>query len=258
MKTFSVEERRRFILDYVKKNEFVDIPYLKKALLVSEMTVRRDLKKLEEDNGLVRVLRGARCIPGGAYEDPVDKRVRFHSEEKDTIARYAAGLVCEGDSIFMDASSTVYAMADYLDVRATVITNNISVCLKLKDKEKLAVILVGGALRKRAMSLVGMEAVHMLEGYYVDKAFLSSKAVDGECGISDATREEAEVKKAMMKSSKEVYFLMDHHKLGSRAFCKVCDLNQITELVVDASQEEAAASFVKQCLRDNKNIRCVG
>ena len=56
MKTFTAEERKKFILDYVKENEFVDITYLKDTLLVSEMTIRRDLKKLEEDNSLVRVL----------------------------------------------------------------------------------------------------------------------------------------------------------------------------------------------------------
>lgn len=68
MKTFTAEERKKFILDYVKENEFVDITYLKDTLLVSEMTIRRDLKKLEEDNSLVRVLGGARSIPGGTYE----------------------------------------------------------------------------------------------------------------------------------------------------------------------------------------------
>ena len=257
MKTFTAEERKKFILDYVKENEFVDITYLKDTLLVSEMTIRRDLKKLEEDNSLVRVLGGARSIPGGTYEDPVDKRVKFHAEEKDRIARYAASLVGEGESIFMDASSTVYAMADYVEVHATVITNNISICMKLKDKEKIDVILIGGSLRKSAMSLVGTEAVRMLDNYYVDKAFLSSKSVDEKHGISDATRDEAEVKKAMIKASEEVYFLMDHHKLASRAFYKVCDLEEITELIVDASEEEYVTEFTEECRKNNKHIHCV-
>lgn len=258
MKPFTAGERKKFILDYVKEHEFADIGYLTEMLQVSDMTVRRDLKKLEEENhGLVRVLGGARSFPGGSYEEPVDKRVRVHSREKERIARYAASLVCEGDSIFMDASSTVYAMTDYLSVRATVITNNISVCLKLKDKEKLDVILAGGSLRKRAMSLVGPDALHVLERYYVDKAFLSSKAVDAEFGISDATREETEVKKAMMKSSREVYFLMDHYKWGNKAFCKVCDICRITELIADESEDEGAAEFIRQCGKENGNIRYV-
>ena len=257
MKTFNAEERKKFILDYVKENEFVDITYLKDTLSVSEMTIRRALKKLEEDNSIVRVLGGARSIPSGTYEDPVDKRLEFHSEEKERIARYAASLVNEGDSVFLDASSTVYAMADYLDVHATVITNNISVCMKLKDKEKIDVILVGGSLRKSAMSLVGIETVRMLDNYYVDKAFLSSKAVDEEHGISDATREEAEVKKAMIKSSSEVYFLMDHYKLASRAFYKVCGLSEITELIVDASEEAYAEEFIETCKKNGRLVRCV-
>ena len=111
MKTFTAEERKKIIVDYVKKNEFVDIAYLKNTLDVSEMTIRRDLRKLEADNSLVRVLGGARSIPSGMYEDPVEKRVKFHAEEKERIARYAASMVNEGDSIFMDASSTIYAIS---------------------------------------------------------------------------------------------------------------------------------------------------
>ena len=127
----------------------------------------------------------------------------------------------------------------------------------MKDKEKIDVILVGGSLRKSAMSLVGIEAVRMLDNYYVDKAFLSSKAVDEEHGISDATREEAEVKKAMIKASSEVYFLMDHYKLASRAFYKVCGLDEVTELIVDASEEKYAEEFVEVCRKNGKRIHCV-
>lgn len=257
MKTFTAEERKKFILDYVKKNEFVDITYLKNTLDVSEMTIRRDLRKLEANNSLVRVLGGARSIPSGMYEDPVEKRVKFHAEEKERIARYAASLVNEGDSIFMDASSTVYAMVEYLDVHTTVITNNISICLKLKDKQRIDVILVGGDLRKSAMSLVGIDAIRMLENYYVDKAFLSSKAVDLVHGISDATRDEAEVKKAMIRSSGETYFLVDHYKLENRAFYKVCSLDEITALIVDESKETYVEEFISECKRKNQHVYCV-
>ncbi len=92
--------------------------------------------------------------------------------------------------------------------------------MKLKDKEKIDVILIGGSLRKSAMSLVGIEAVRMLDNYYVDKGISFFKSVDEKHGISDATRDEAEVKKAMIKASEEVYFLMDHYKLASRAFTR--------------------------------------
>lgn len=257
MKTFTAEERKKYILSHVKENEFVDISYLKKALDVSEMTVRRDLKKLEDDNAIVRVLGGARCIPNGAFEAPVDKRVKYHAAEKDKIACYAASLIREGDSIFMDASSTIYAMVPYLNVEMTVITNNISICTRLKDNEKIKVILLGGNLRRSAMSLVGQETVHMIEHYYVDKAFLSSKAADIEYGIYDATADEAEVKQAMMHSSRETYFLLDHYKLNSRAFYKVCDLEEAAGLIVDASEDVYVKEFLSACRKKNYNIHCV-
>ncbi|HJC81219.1 MAG TPA: DeoR/GlpR family DNA-binding transcription regulator [Candidatus Mediterraneibacter excrementipullorum] len=257
MKTFTAEERKNFIVSHVKENEFVDISYLKNALKVSEMTIRRDLKKLEDDNALVRVLGGARCMPNGAFEAPVDKRVKVHSTEKDKVARYAASLIREGDSIFMDASSTIYAMVPYLDTEMTVITNNISICTRLKDNEKIKVILLGGSLRRSAMSLVGQETIHMIGHYFVDKAFLSSKAVDDEYGIYDATADEAEVKKAMMESSGETFFLMDHYKLKSRAFYKVCDIEDAAGLIVDRVQDEFVQDFISACQKKKYNIHCV-
>ena len=81
--------------------------------------------------------------------------------------------------------------------------------------------------------------------------------MDEKHGISDATRDEAEVKKAMIKASEEVYFLMDHHKLASRAFYRVCGLEEITELIVDASDDEYVTEFAEECRKNNKRICCV-
>ncbi len=257
MKVFSADERKNFILSHVNKNEFVDISYLKNALNVSEMTIRRDLKKLEKDHGLVRVLGGARSIPNGTYEAPVDKRCLVHADEKDKIAAYAATMIQKGDTLFMDASSTIYAMVPYLNEEITVITNNISICTRLKENEKIHVILLGGSLRRSALSLVGQETVNMIEHYYVDKAFLSSKSVASEFGIYDATADEAEVKKAMMRSSRETYFLVDHYKLESRAFYKVCNLTEVTGLITDVSDELYTKKFLDVCKNKNYNVHCV-
>lgn len=257
METFTAEERKKFIKKYVEENEFVDISYLKDTFSVSEMTIRRDLKKLEEEESLIRVMGGARSIQSRAFEASVDKRMRVHAAEKEKIAKYAASLVQEGDSIFLDASSTTYAMVDYLTVHATIITNNISVCIKVKDKENIDVILLGGNLWKSAMSIVGVDAIQMLQKYYVDKAFLSSKAVDEVYGISDATVEESEVKKMMIQSSEKVYFLMDHYKMEKRAFYKVCNLDQVTELITDESQDEEAVKFIANCRERGIHIQCV-
>ena len=257
MKEFTSEERKSYISAYIQEHKFASIGVLKENLQVSEMTVRRDLKKLEEENALVRVFGGARIIPVAMREDSVEERVKFHAEEKDRIARYAASLIKEGDTILMDSSSTIYAMVPYLNVRVTVLTNNINICIKLKDNEKADVILLGGHLRKSALSAVGMETVNMLENYYVDKAFLSSKAIDSNYQIFDATSDEAAVKRAMMRSSQKTFFLMDHYKLSDRAFCKVCDLKEADRLIVDRSDEDYVKEYMESCKRDTGKIYCV-
>lgn len=257
MKEFTFEERRAYITAYVQEHEFAEIGVLKEKLQVSEMTIRRDLKKLEEENALVRVFGGARTIPRATLEGSVEERVQFHAEEKDRIARYAASLIKDGDTILMDSSSSIFAMVPYLNMRVTVLTNNISICVKLKDHENADVILLGGHLRKSALSTVGIETVNMLSNYYVDKAFLSSKAIDCNYQIFDATSDEAAVKRAMISSSQRTYFLMDHYKLSDRAFCKVCDLKDIDRLIVDRTEEDYVKEYIASCKKEMGRICCV-
>lgn len=254
MKSLTSEERKNYILSCVKKHDFVDIGHLRENLGVSEMTVRRDLLKLENENLIVRVLGGARCIPKATQEDPVEKRVQFHSQEKDKVARYAASLIKDNDTVFMDSSSTIYAMVPYIEASVTVITNNISICTKLKNNNKVRVILLGGELRKSALSLVGMETLNMLENYYVDKAFLSSKAIDENYQIYDATLEEAEVKKKMMELSRETFFLMDHYKIKSKAFYKVGNLSMVDSLIVDLPEEKQVQEYLETCKKETGKI----
>lgn len=243
MKAYTAEERQKFICDYLKKNKFVDTNDLQKMLDVSDMTVRRDLKKLEDEQRLLRVMGGARSM----FFSTAEERGNIHYEEKRRIAKYAASLVREGDTLFLDASSTVYAIMEFLTVPVTMITNNLSICMELKDKEYIDIILTGGSLRKNSMMMTGKEALHTISTYCVDKAFLSSNAISLVHGITDSINGESEVKRAMIANSDQVYFMMDHSKFGERKLNKICELNQITELIVDNTEDADSIKFVNEC-----------
>lgn len=252
MKAYTAEERQTFICDYLKKHKFVDTNDLQEMLGVSDMTVRRDLKKLEEEQRLLRVMGGARSM----FFSTAEERGNIHYNEKRRIAKYAASLIQEGDTLFLDASSTVYALMEYLTVPVTVITNNLSVCMGLKDKEYIDVILTGGSLRKNSMMMTGKEALHTISTYCVDKAFLSSNAISLVHGVTDSINGESEVKRAMIANSDQVYFMMDHSKFGEHELNKICRLDQITELIVDDTEDEASMEFVRECRKSGVKVHC--
>ena len=229
-------ERGKTIVNYLKQHGYADVAFLSEMLHVSEMTVRRDLDALERRNFLLRVHGGAKLASQRMYERPRDERLREQNTEKHSLGQYAASLVEEGDAIAIDSSSTTYAMLPHLEVAVTVITNNITVATALEHNPKAQVILLGGALCKPIMSLQGPDVAAMCRKYFVDKAFLSSKAVDFEHGASDSSAEEAETKRALIASAKQTFFLFDHTKLGTTAFCSVCPIDEIDHLIVDESR----------------------
>lgn len=259
MKVPNAEFREQFILDYTAKNTYVDVAYLSETLGVSEMTVRRDLSKLEKEEQIVRVYGGARKMPKEKYEAPLTARVLKNAVEKVCLGKYAASLVEAGDVIVLDSSSTAYSMVEFWEVEATVITSNISVAVALSHNPSAEVIMLGGHLRKQALSVTGFELVEMMKKYHADKVFLSSKAIDLVHGITDATVAEGESKRAMMASGQAVYWLMDHTKLGNTAFYHVSPFASVKNLIVNKSDElnQQQKEFLEQCLKTDVNLKLV-
>jgi len=253
------KERGEQIVDCLKKQKYVEVSYLKELFQVSEMTVRRDLDRLEKQEVLVRVHGGARLIPQKMYEAPLGMRVLNQAEEKYLIGKYAANLIEEGDAVAFDDSSTTYAMIPYIQVKFTAITNHISIAADLVKNENAEVILLGGNLRKFSFSLVGQDMAVQMKRYHVDKVFLSAKAVDVNYGVSDATAAEGETKKAFIQSGRDVYFLFDHSKLNTCAFYNVCEFNQIKHLIINQPEkdQEKYQEFIRLCKKHHIDLHVV-
>ncbi len=241
--------RRSYILGYLKENELADVTALSGELGVSEMTIRRDFAKLEEEKLLLRVHGGAVRLPSATDELSLTNRLSVCPDEKLAIGRYAASLIEEGDVIALDASSTALMVADHLQVAATVVTSNLEAVIRLLKNPLADIVLLGGHVRKTSASTVGFEMTRMMRDYRVDKVFLSSKAADLTHGLSDATVEEGEGKKAMIAAGRKAYLLLDHTKLGTTAFYKVCDIDKRFEIITDRSDTytEEQQAFVDHC-----------
>lgn len=231
------KERDIQIEEYLNLHKKASITALSELCKVSEMTIRRDLERLEKANKVIRIQKGARIISSDSYLPTIEERLSVSKEEKLSIAEYAASRVKPGEVIAMDDSSTTFAMIPFLPQDLTVVTNYLNVASTLQQHEKTEVILLGGKLKKETCSTVGKDLERMMGGYHVDKAFFSVKALSPEKELFDAAEEVAGTKRAFIGSGTEVIFLCDHTKLGNYAFSKVCDLKDISMIIMDKCEK---------------------
>lgn len=236
------EIRRKKILAEIEKNKTVDIMELSEKLQVSEMTIRRDLKRLESSEKLLRTYGGATRISEGeckkVIDDPLKGRVLKNKDEKAIIGKYAGELVENDDVIMIDASTTALAICKYIrDKKITVVTNSISVVTALASFDNITVVVACGILRHSSLSLVGSYVEESFKKFNINKSFISAKALSFEAGLTDINAFEVETKKAAMSVSKEVIVLLDHSKLNNISLLKVCETKEISKIIIDGLKE---------------------
>ncbi|WP_196591496.1 DeoR/GlpR family DNA-binding transcription regulator [Pectinatus frisingensis] len=253
------EERWLAIKEILNNHKKVEIKYLSRKLAVSEMTIRRDLENLEKKGILKRVLKGA-IATSINNTDPIDDSLKIRAQQnvpgKNAIARYASNLIHDGDIIFLDASTTVYALCPYIvDKKITIVTNCIRICNYFNLIKNVNIILAGGILRYGTLSLIGTDTNTFLKQYNTNKLFLSGKALSFKDGLTDVNAFEIEAKKAAMENTEEVILLLDSTKLNKTSLIKVCDITDISKVIVDESnnfspEQTAVLKMIKNNISD--------
>jgi len=225
---------------------------------VSGVTIRRDLSVLESEHRAVRLHGGAIAPDDRGAELAFDLRERLQADEKVRVGDAAARLVRDGESIVMDASTTALQVARSLKRRRdwthlTVVTNGLRLASELAGMPGIAVLMLGGRVRWEALSVVGQLGDGLFERINVQKAIVGSAGFTLDAGLTDATDEEAQIKRAMVASAREVIAVVDHTKWGRTAFATFCRSAQITTIVTDelapADMTDALAAQGTQVLR---------
>ncbi|GAB2477173.1 DeoR/GlpR family DNA-binding transcription regulator [Jatrophihabitans fulvus] len=232
-------ERRQAIVELVRANGAVSLRELADAVDTSEVTVRRDVRALEEQGVLDR-RRGGAVWPGGlSHEQSYRQKRSVASEEKAAIGAHAARLVQEGDAIVVGGGSTTQEFARCLARIAdlTVVTNSLLVAQALIDA-KAEVVLTGGSVRKSTHALIGSAAEKALAGLRVRCAFLSGNGLTPERGLSTPNMHVASVDQAIVRSAQQVVVLADHTKLGVDTMFETVPTDQIAVLVTDGGADQ--------------------
>lgn len=213
---------------------------------VSEDTVRRDLRDLAAQGLCERVYGGA--ILRANDTTPIQTRQSEDSTEKRKIAKAAAGLVAEGQVVFIDAGSTNLLVAQALprEIDLTVVTNAPLVANALSDHPRARVLLLGGLIDQKRGAALGGTTLAAISEIYADIFFIGTCACDPQSGLTAFDAAEAEVKRAMAAQSGRLCVVATAEKLGTRAPYRVSKAAGITDLVTS----DLAPAMMVDAFRD--------
>jgi len=230
-------ERRHSLLELLRKQPGLRVPELAIALSVSEGTVRNDLNALEQQGVLMRVHGGAVLNQQDHFQNiSFMRRYKQNAAAKLAIAREAALLVNDNDSILLDASSTAYYFAKALSERRRlrVIANGFEVARELAQNSTNTVILIGGVVNNESSSVTGLLSEHIIEELHIQKAFLSCSGFSLERGMTEVHLAEAQLKRKVIESSQQLFALVDSSKFGKEDLTPFARPMQITHLFTDS------------------------
>jgi len=225
-------ERQQEILCYIADEHFASVAQIAAHIFTSGATVRRELKKLEE-KGFVKSVYGGVVLREYRQEPvPVYLRDGENAAEKERLAWEASRLIRDGQTIMLDASSTVRRICRHiLDRKSlTVITNNLRVCQELKNSA-IRVICTGGTLIPKRECFVGHLAEEFLRGVHADVLFFSSQGLSEGGMITDSSEEEIAIRKVMLSRCDRQVFLCDPSKIGKTYPLSLCHTDAVTQVL---------------------------
>lgn len=233
-------ERRNSILELVKQQESVSVDFLSKEFGVSTVTIRSDLKFLQDKNLIIRTHGGATKITKGSPLEAIDTEYQVRKTknigEKETIAKKAAQYIHEGDCIILDASTTCYEFAKELvklPIRMTVLTSGLRTANLLKDSTYLTVIVIGGIVKTNSNVIESTLGMGILNNFNIDTFFTSSYAISIEDGLSDFSLYESDSKREFVNHADKTIALVDHTKFEKKSIVRFCSVDQISLVISD-------------------------
>ncbi|WP_010166721.1 DeoR/GlpR family DNA-binding transcription regulator [Candidatus Epulonipiscium viviparus] len=230
-----INKRRNDIIKYLKTTPSISNDQLSKLLNTSPLTIRRDLKYLEEQHLLIRHYGGATLILPPSYSSEPNKL----SSNKERIAQYAATLIQEDDIIFINSSSTALNILDYInDKHVIVVTNNGNILSK-NIPYNIEVMLTGGQINPGKQSMIGDFATHILKNISASKCFLGVSGIDYNTGISTAIMQETQINKEMISQTQgSIYIVAESYKILKPNNFSSGSIDQISCLITDSEITE--------------------
>lgn len=239
-------QRRKEIMKMLRESGSAPVSELSKKFSVSEVTIRLDLKKLNKEGKIERNYGGALLADDDTL--PFSKAASLLADVKATIASEAMKLIKQGDTMFLDSSSTTLELAKLINSveNITIISNSIQVYEQFKEYKVGTLVGIAGVLNPMTQSFVGSFAEDMVCGLKANKAFISPKGILLE-GLRDNNMAEAAIRKQMIASSDEVIVLADSSKFNnSRVLFGINDFESVSTVITDKMPNEVFLKFFEE------------
>ena len=243
-------ERRIKVLERIAADQAVEVSSLAREFGVSEMTIRRDLRRLDRDGFVRRTYGGAttRVVRApGAFEVTQSARMLHNAQEKRRIALRAAELTADARVMFVGIGSTVEQFAGLAAPRPglLVITPSLVVA-SLLGTRRVQVIIAGGMVRQDELSCVGPAAVECVQRYNTDIAVIGAAGVSARRGVTDLDDQEAGVIRAALERTERIIVLADGSKFGDVALSTVVPIERVSAVITDPSANSVEVDRIIQ------------
>ncbi len=242
------EQRRRLILEELRKRGVVRTSELSRIFSVSQMTIRNDLNALAREGKLVRIHGGAMVREWVTTEPSYQEKASRNLEEKRRIAKKAAELIEPGMAVFIGNGSTTMQLVKALppDLGLRVFTNALNHAMELTQVPGVDVYVIGGYLRGVSYAMVGPLAKRSLGDVYFDVAFLGANGISLEHGVTIPSLEEADTAAEILRHSRRRVILADHTKFGVVTHGKIVGLEEVDVIITDSGLDPELAATLEE------------
>lgn len=241
-------QRQQLIADYLTAQFSITIKEAAELCNVSEATARRDIDELAAAGLLERTHGGAVLHKGTGVEEMHAEKMKVMIPEKTRIAKEAAKLIKDGDSIFLDSGTTTLMLAQQLQgfQKLTVVTNNLDIAGTTKLDTSSTMIVTGGIRRDGYSVLVGHIAEELVQKLCVDIIFLGADAISPRNGVFNTNFMEIGIKKSIVASGRKRVLISDHSKFEQKALAKVCDIEEFDTIITDDGIDSSTREILEK------------
>ncbi len=243
-------QRRALVLHHVRESGAASIHDLARAIGASTSTIRRDLEHLQEAGFLQRSHGGALLPrpPQATFEPAASFAAGLARAQKRAIGQVAAAALVAGEAVIFDSSSTVREAARAAVERGialTAVTNDLGTAQVLAASRAIRVVVPGGTLRPDSLTLLGEPGLGFLAGVHADVALLGVHAIAGRL-LTETSLEAAAMKRAMISAARRAVVLADATKFQPAAFCTICDVTSVQQVVTDSGADPVALAALRE------------
>lgn len=236
--SYERKKRIRNLEKLLNQKVELSVKEIAEMLHVSDMTVRRDLDVLEEQGKIRRTHGGAVLLdPGAAITEPyiLGEQTTKHAREKNLIGVKAASLVQPHETIYLDSGSTTPFVARHLnpELPLTVLCYTITNALEFYPRENANLILLGGFFHRDSNIFHSAENKALIRKTRADKAFISAAGVDCKLGLTTYFYFEADIKREMIQSARQIVLVTDSTKFGEISVTHFAGLDEVDTIVTD-------------------------